>query len=99
MAKLRCRAGDTVLILTGLDKGKLGVVKRAANAGEIQDFPAVHWYVRSLGSKFHTWTVTRRKSRAMAFVCPDGDLMPPRDRGGQDEMLRIAGKWWETQKC
>lgn len=100
-AKLRCRVGDIVMVITqDINRGKLGTVARALLPDEIARFPqsTLHWRVEALGSKFSVtdpsgtefWTADH-------FVANDGELMPLRNQPGQDEMLRITGKPKKTR--
>lgn len=95
-AKLRCRAGDIVMVITrDGNRGKLGTVARALRPDEIALFPTskVHWRVEALGSEFSVSDdAGTRHWMADHFVAADGELMPLRDQPGQDQMLRIAGK-------
>jgi hypothetical protein len=97
MAKLRCRVGDTVMIiLKDSNYGKIGVITRrntlqervSCNGGVDGDHI---WRVQSLGGPYHVTNEVRRW--VSPEVCArDCELRPLRDEPGEDEMLRIAGK-------
>src|SRR4051812_20339034 len=92
MAKLRCRVGDLVMVKVGDDAGLWGLIEDKASPEELSRFPDVHWYVRSLGSKFIVEDEQGVQRRDCQMLAADDELIPMRNRRGTDEMLVIAGR-------
>lgn len=92
---LRCRVGDTVIIIaTNHNHGKIGVITRRISDEERLSCggdPDHIWLVRSLGGLYRV-TNGKRHWKAPEVCSRDRELMPLRDQPGKDEMLRLAGK-------
>lgn len=97
MTKLRCRVGDIVVVIGRNDNlGRFGTVVRRLRVDETAMFlpkSMLHWYVEALGSQFSVTDPTETtRWHSDHVLANDAELMPLRDRPGQDEMLRITGK-------
>lgn len=86
---MNCKKGDLAIVIKARNpklKYMIGAVVQCVEYfKDHKDFGSV-------------WLLDVKSKEGLNLYCQDDFLRPLRDSGGEDEMLRIAGKPWELSE-